>query len=126
VAVQEIKAVEAVARQRVHRVADHRHEGRGLEADRAGEAQVVLRHADADGGRDQRLEALAQALGHRLRADGVGAEQTVGAMLLGRADRKDDGRRALQIGVDLLPGLELQPHGPASLSGSFSRGIKDL
>ena len=96
VAVEEQDAGEAVVGQRAHPVVDRRHEGRGSQGDGAGEVQVMLGHADVEGRRDQDVGGLLRLVGDDLRAQPVGAEQAGGPVLLVRADRDDDGGRALR------------------------------
>ena len=99
-------------RQRHHRVA-HDGDQRGrLQRDRAGEVEMMLRHADRNGRRHQRAHLLAGAAGDHLGGQRVGADQARGAMLLGRADGDDDAGLGLEIVVDELPGFELKLHEP--------------
>src|SRR6185312_7210942 len=106
-AVDEIEALEAVARQRSEVVADDRDERRWPQGDAAGKGQVMLRVADIDGRPDQRAHRLADAGADCLGADRVGADEAVRPVLLGRADRHDDALGCLEIILDLLPGLEM-------------------
>ncbi len=109
-AVEEIEAVEAVARQRLHHVAHDGDQGRGPQGHGAGEGHVMLGHADRNRRRDQRLHRLAQAAANDLGGQGVGADQAVGPVLLGGADRHDDSGAGLEVFLDLGPGAKLQQH----------------
>ena len=71
---------------------------------------MVLRHANAERGRDHGIDALGHAFRDDLRTEGVGADEPQGTMLLGRADGDDDAPRAFEVGIDFLPGGELQQH----------------
>jgi len=59
VSVDEEEAREAVPRQGQYVVAHDRDESRGLQRDRAGEIEMMLRHADRDRRGDQRADLLA-------------------------------------------------------------------
>jgi hypothetical protein len=108
VAVQEVAPREAVAHQRLHHVAHHRDQGRGPQGEAAGKGQVMLRHADAQGGGDEGAGALGDAARHGLGADRVRPDESVGPVLLGGADRDDDAGGRAQVALDLLPGAELK------------------
>jgi len=110
-AIDEIEALEAVARQRGDVVADDGDERRGTQGDGAGKGQVMLRVADIDRRADQRARGLADARRDRLGADRVRADEAVGTVLLGRADGHDDALGVAEIGLDLFPGLEMEQHG---------------
>ena len=116
VAVDEQEPLEAMFRQRRDIVADDQHQGRGPERHRAGKFHVVRRHADTDGRPDETAGRLADTQRDFLGADRIGADQPVGAVLLGGADRQDDAARRLQIVFDLGPGAKLKAH---RLSGSL-------
>ena len=67
-------------------------------------------HGDThpDGGADHGGGSVSDAAGDDLGAQRVGADQPVGAMLLGRADGQDDAVGVLEVGFHLLPRLVLQ------------------
>jgi hypothetical protein len=125
VAVQKIQLLEAREAEAAAPVADHRHEGRGAQRDGAGEAQVVLRHADVEGRRDQQVGVLALRLvGDDLGAEPVGAQEAGRPVLLVGADGDHHRLRALQVVLDLLPGREVQQHGKASLNRVSGIGLR--
>src|SRR5262249_19117911 len=109
-AVEEIKALEAVAGERDDVVADDGDQGRRPHRHRAREAEMGLRHADAGGRAGEGADPLAAAAPDPLPADRIGADEAVRPVLLGRADRNDDAFGALKIGLDLFPGLKMQLH----------------
>jgi hypothetical protein len=109
-AVEEIEAVEAVPRQGIHHVLDDGDQRRGTQRHRAGKRHVVLGHADIQRRRDHRAGLLADAARNGLGANGVGPDQAVRPVLLGRADGDDDAALALEVLFDLLPCAELKEH----------------
>jgi hypothetical protein len=109
-AVDEQEAFEAVLHQRRHHVAHHGNQRRWSQRDGAGEAQMVLRHADGERWRHQRADLVTHAFGDELRVEMVGADQTVRPVLFGGADRDDDGARGPQIFLDLMPGGQRELH----------------
>src|SRR4051812_44949174 len=113
--VDEQEALEAVFRQRRDIVADDQHQGRWPERHRAWKFHVVSRHADTDGRPDESAGRLADTQRDLFGTDRIGADQPVGAMLFGGADRQDDAARRFEIVFDLGPGAELKAH---RLSGS--------
>ena len=114
VAVEEIDLLEPVGRERSAPVTDGGDEGRGPQGDGAREAQMMLGHADVEGGRHQDVAALLGLMGDDLWAQPVGAQQAGGAMLLVGADGNDHCLRALQEALDLGPGGQVKQHGAIS------------
>jgi len=84
VAVEEEKAVEAMAGQGVDHVLDDRHQGAGPKSNGAGKAEMVLGHADGKRRRHKRARGIAQTARQNLWAESIGADKAVGAMLFGR------------------------------------------
>ena len=80
----------------------------------------MLRLADIEGGADQKSRLVAGAAGDDFRAQRVGAQKPVGAMLFGRADGNEDGLGAGQIGLDLRPGGKMKLHQASTISWSLS------
>ena len=80
----------------------------------------MLGLADIEGGPDQDAGFVAGAAGDDFRAQRVGAQKPVGAMLLGRADGDEDGLGARQIGLDLRPGGQMKLHQASIISWSLS------
>ena len=111
VRVKKVKALEALDRQRIEHIADHRHHGAGPQSHRAGKAQVELGRAQVQGGGQQPVPPLGGALRNGLRQQGVGADRADRAMLLGRAGGNDDASAALQILQHLRPAGMGQSHG---------------
>ena len=72
---------------------------------------MVLRLADIEGGPDQDSRLVARPLADDFRAQRVGAQQPVGAMLFGGADGDQDGLGLGQVGLDLGPGGQMKLHG---------------
>ena len=103
VAVDEIEAPEAVLRQRCDAIAEHGEQRRRPERHRAGKAHVMLRHADRQHRRDQPSGRVADAARDCIGADRVGADQSIRAMLFGRADRQHDAGAVTKIRFDLGP-----------------------
>ncbi len=65
-------------------------------------------NANPDGGADHGGGCIADTAGDDLGAQRVGANQPVGAVLLGGADRQDNAVGVPEIGFHLLPRLVLQ------------------
>ncbi len=99
-AVEQVDLPEPRGRERRDDILHHGGERRGPERDRTGKAQVELRHAVGQRGRDQNTPFAAEAAGDRLRAEVIRADQAIGTVLLGRADRHDDALLVRQIGGD--------------------------
>ena len=118
-AVDEQEAFEPVLHQRRHHIADHRDQRRRPQRHRAGESQMVLRHADGQRRRHQAADRIADAPGDKLRVQMVGADQPVRSVLLGGTDRDDDAARGSQILLDLMPGGQRELHDPVSSSDSI-------
>ncbi len=110
-AVDEEEPAEPVSSEGEHHVPHHGHEGHGPQGDRSWEGHVVLGHTHREGGGDGRPCQLGGSPRQGLGADGVGADEPGGAVLLGGADGHDDAFRILQIPLHLRPGHELQSHG---------------
>src|SRR4029077_14436904 len=81
---------------------------------------MVLGHADGDGGRHQPLDLFAHSLGQRLRTDGIGADQAIGAMLFGGSDGNDDALASRQIALRIGPSLQRKKHCTISSMASFA------
>ena len=79
--------------------------------------EMVLRHANRDGRRDERPGGFADPSRDHLGADRIGADQAGWPVLLGRADRQDDPPAGVKISLDLLPGLQLKLHSPSFRAG---------
>jgi hypothetical protein len=118
VSVEKIEALEAVFRQGLDHILEDGDQGARPQRHRAGEAEMVLRHADRDRRRDEGSGGLPDTPRDDLGADRVGADQAGWPVLLGRADRQDDSSAGLKISLDLLPSLQLKLH-----SRSFRRGF---
>jgi hypothetical protein len=71
---------------------------------------VVLGHSDAERGRHQGIDIFAHAPSDELGANGVGADEAVGAVLFGGANGNDDAFGAFEIALDLLPGAKVEQH----------------
>ena len=71
---------------------------------------MVLRLADIESGPDQKFAIRAGAPADDLRAQRVGAQQAIGAVLFGGADGDQDGLGAGKIGLDLRPGGKMKLH----------------
>ncbi len=99
-AVEQVDPPEARGGERRDDVLHHGGKRRGPERDRARETEMKLRHAVGQRRRDHDASLAAEAAGDRLRAEMVRADQPIGAMLLGRADRHDDALLLRQIGGD--------------------------
>ena len=82
-AVDHVDALKAMPCQREHDVVQHRQQGRGLQAHRAGKAQMVLRHAEGLRRGHQHAGTAAHLQGHRLGGEGIGADRPGGTVLLG-------------------------------------------
>lgn len=114
VAVDRDEVLEAVADERVADLAEDVQEGLRREAHAPGELHVVPGDRHVQRGRDEELETILRGkLGgpraERARDEAVGVEGHVVAVLLGRADRDQDGvDSALAGGLDLRPGEALE------------------
>jgi hypothetical protein len=114
VAVDGDDVLEPVVDERVADLAEHVQEGRRREAHAPGELHVVPGDGHVQGGGDEELDALLGAqLGgpraERARDETVRIEGHVVPVLLGRADRDQDGvDAALACGLDLPPGEALE------------------
>ena len=102
--IDEQKALEPVLHQRGDYVAYYRDQRGWPQRDGSGEAQVMLRHADRQSGRDQGADRIADALGDEFCIEVVGADQAVRSVLLGRANGDDDAARAAQVLFNFMPG----------------------
>ena len=71
---------------------------------------MVLRHADTDGRCDHHVQGLGHCAGDQFRAQGVGADKPVGAVLFGGPHRHENARGPFKIVLDLGPGAKLQAH----------------
>ena len=109
VAVDHVDPLEAVPGQRQHDVVQDGEKGRGLQADGAGEAEMVLGHAEGLGGGHQHSCAPAHLQGHGLGGEGIGADGAGGSVLLGGAQGQDHAAAAGQVGLHLGPAAQLQP-----------------
>ena len=109
VAVEGDHVADAVVMQRLHDLLEDLEEGRRGQAHRARELHVVPGQRHVEGRGDQHAEAIglglrSHALGQAAGDDAVGVERHVRAVLLGRADREDDGVDAgLKPCLDFLP-----------------------
>ena len=112
--VDEIEAAKAVAGERADTIAQDRDQGRGPEAHRAGETQMVLGHAHRNGGSDEGVDPVAHRLRQVLGANRIGADQAIGPVLFGRSDGHDDAVAVRQIALHIGPGLQMQKHGMIS------------
>src|SRR5690242_16509149 len=70
----------------------------------------MLRLADIEGRADQKSRLVPCPLCDHFRAQRIRAQQTVGPMLLGRADWYDDGLRLLKVGTDFGPRRKVKLH----------------
>ena len=61
---------------------------------------------------------LADTFGDHLGTNRIGADEAVGPVLLGRADRHDDALGGAEIGFDLFPGLEMEQHRMSLFAGA--------
>nr|GEZ88269.1 hypothetical protein [Tanacetum cinerariifolium] len=118
-AIEEKYFFKAVACQRTRPVADGGNEGRWAQGNRAGKAQMVLRHANVESRRDENVGALLRFVGNDLRAHPVRAEQTGGAVLFVGTDRYDDRAAALEKLLDFDPGAVVQKHVRSSSNERF-------
>ena len=71
--------------------------------------------ADSEGWADQKAALVTCPLADDFRTQRVGAQQTVGTMLFGRADGDQDGFGFGQIGLDLGPSGKMELHAGVAL-----------
>ena len=111
VAIHHVDALKAMAGQGEHHVVEHRQQGGGLQAHRAGEAEMVFGHPEGLGRDHEDAAAAPQLQGHRLGGEGIGADRPGGAMLLSGAQGHDHALAGVQVALHLRPGAQLQADG---------------
>ena len=70
----------------------------------------MLRHTNIDGRGNHYVQGFGHSPGEQLRAQGIGADETVRSMLFGGPQGHYDTRGPFQIGLDLGPGAKLHSH----------------
>ena len=104
VAVQKQDLLETMPGQRAHPIANRGDKGGRAQGNGAGKAQVMLGHADVEGGADQQVGVLLRLMGDDFRAHPVGAQQAGRAVLFVGTDGNDHRAAAFQKLPDLDPG----------------------
>ena len=108
VTVDHVDPLKAMAGQGNHHVPQHSQQGAGLEADGARKSQVMFGHAKRLGRGHQHMASLRHGLGHGIRCEGIRANGSRGAVLLGRPQGQDHAFVVLQIGLHLGPCPKLE------------------
>ena len=104
VAIQKQDLLETMPGQRAHPIANRGDKSGRAQGNGAGKAQVMLGHADVEGGADQQVGVLLRLMGDDFRAHPVGAQQAGGAVLFIGTDGNHHRAAAFKELADLDPG----------------------